>query len=146
MLFSISKYKEEKYDFYVALGPEYTVSKSSLQAINNNGPGFNGSASVTIYLPGKIQVGTDGDYQFRAKTDAFDNNFSRILWNATLSKSFLKNENLKVLLKGYDLLDQNKGYDRVTAAGILTQTTYTSIRRYFMVSINYNFNKVNSPK
>lgn len=138
----ISKYKEKKYDFWINTGPTYTVSSSSLQSTNNNGAGFNTNGSFNIYLPLKFQIGTDGDYQYRAKTESFNQDFSRFTWNARISKSFTKQDQLKITLAGYDLLNQNRGFDRTAFGNTLTQTTYTNIRRYFMLSVSWDFSKM----
>ncbi len=139
----ISKYKQKKYDLYTSFGPNYTTSQSSLQKeTNNNGGGFNGNASFNIYLPWKFQIGSDGDYQYRAKTKSFDESFERFIWNASLSKTFLKQDVLKLSLTGYDLLDQNKGFNRSAGGNYISQTSFTNIRRYFMFSLIWDFNKM----
>ncbi|WP_158827732.1 outer membrane beta-barrel family protein [Mucilaginibacter lacusdianchii] len=139
---NISKYKEKKYDAYIFGGPNYTVSKSSLQSLNNNGFGFNSRGGFNFYLPLKFQIGTDGDYQYRAKTESFNQRFERFTWNAVIAKTFTKQDQLKISLTGYDLLNQNKGFDRSALGNMLTQTTYTNIRRYFMVSLSWDFSKM----
>ena len=68
--FQVAKYKEKKYDLNLELGPTYTISGSSIQPeINNNGAGLNGDYYLNFYLPGKFQISSDGNYQFRAKTE-----------------------------------------------------------------------------
>ncbi|MBS7566749.1 TonB-dependent receptor family protein [Mucilaginibacter sp. Bleaf8] len=139
---NVSKYKEKKYDLELSAGPNYTVSESSLQKLNNNGYGFNSSGGFNIYLPLKFQIGSDGDYQYRAKTESFNQSFERFTWNARISKTFTKQDQLKISLAGYDLLNQNKGFDRSAYGNTLTQTTYTNIRRYFMLSLTWDFSKM----
>lgn len=139
----ISKYKQKKYDFYTYFGPNYNISESSLQKqLNNNGAGFNGDASFNVYLPGKFRIGSDCNYEYRAKTKSFDENFERFIWNASLSKTFLKQDALKLSVTGYDLLDQNKGFNRSAGGNYISQTSYTNIRRYFMFSLVWDFNKM----
>jgi len=141
--FQTSKYKEKKYDLYLNFGPNYTISGSSLQpAINNNGRGFNAAAGFTFYLPGKFQVASDGDYQNRGKTETFNTDYNRTLINASIAKTFLKDDNLKLSVSGNDLLNQNSGFDRTSSGNLITQNTYTTIKRYFMVSIVWDFNKM----
>ncbi|QJD98104.1 outer membrane beta-barrel protein [Mucilaginibacter robiniae] len=137
-----SKYKEKKYDAYVSFGPSYTISQSSLQSVNNNGYGLNGDANFNFYLPGKFQVGSDANYQYRAKTESFNQDFQRVTINARVAKTFFKQDNVKLTLSAYDLLNQNKGFDRSAQSNLLTQTTYTNIRRYFMLSLSWDFNKM----
>jgi outer membrane receptor protein involved in Fe transport len=139
----LAKYAEKKYDTYVNFGPNYTFSSSSLQPeINNNGRGFDASWGFTFYLPAKFQAGTDGSYQWRGKTETFNTDFNRTLVNASIAKTFLKQDNLKLAVSANDLFNQNAGFTRNSSANFITQNTYSTIRRYFLVSITYDFNKM----
>jgi hypothetical protein len=140
---NFSKYKQKKYDFWTGAGPTYTINSSSLQPnINNNGRGFNAYGGFNIYLPGKFQIGSDANYQFNAKTQSFGEDFKRTTLNANIAKTFLKSESLKLSISGNDLLNQNTGYNRTGSANILTQERYTAIKRYFMLSLVWDFNHV----
>jgi hypothetical protein len=137
------EYIQKKFDFNFFFGPNYTFSGSSLQPnLNNNGRGFNANGSFTVFLPGKFQLASDASYQYRAKTQTFNSDFRRTLVNASLSKTFFKEDNLKFTLAGNDLLDQNKGFDRTVNNNYITQNTYTTIRRYFMFSVTWDFNSM----
>jgi hypothetical protein len=136
-----SVYKQKKYDFWTSAGPTYTVNSSSLQQqVNNNGRGFNAYGGFNIYLPGKFQISSDANYQYNAATQAFSEDFKRTTLNANISKSFLKDESLKLSVSGNDLLNQNTGYTRSGSTNFLTQERYTTIRRYFMLSLVWDFN------
>ncbi|MGF7041219.1 outer membrane beta-barrel protein [Mucilaginibacter lappiensis] len=136
-----SVYKQKKYDFWTSAGPTYTVNSSSLQQqVNNNGRGFNAYGGFNIYLPGKFQISSDANYQYNAATQAFSEDFKRTTLNANISKSFLKDESLKLSISGNDLLNQNTGYSRTGSTNFLTQERYTTIRRYFMLSLVWDFN------
>jgi hypothetical protein len=143
-----TKYVEQRYDFYVTLGPGYTFSGSSLQPErNNNGRGFNATADLNVYLPGKLKLATNANYQYTARTAIFPAPFERLLVNAALSKNFLQNECLKLSLSGNDLLNQNTGFNRSINSSLITQNTCTTIKRYFMLSLSYDFNhSLNSSK
>jgi hypothetical protein len=142
----LSKYKQKKYNFSIEAGPNYTISKTSLQSqLNNNGSGLTGRASASVYLPWKIQINSDVNYEYRAKTESFDTDFKRTLLNASISKAFLKQDNLKLVVSGNDLLNQNTGFNRQAFANQITQTNYTTIKRYIMFSIVYDFSKMGGP-
>lgn len=142
-----SKSKENLYEFNASLGPTYTSSGSSLQQnINNNGRGFTGNGDFTLYLPGKFQLSTNVNYQYNSKTETFDQNFSRVIINASLNKLFLKEQTLKLSLSGNDLLNQHTGFNRYVSGNLITQSNYTTIRRYFMISLSYDFNKAGADK
>jgi Outer membrane protein beta-barrel family len=140
---NISMHKEKKIDMSLSGGPTYTISQTSLQPnINNNGWGAQANLDGTIYLPLNFQVGTYSSYQFNAATASFHSNFSQLLLNMFIIKTFLKKNNLMVELWGNDLLNQNSGFSRSAQANLITQSTYNTLKRYFMLTINYEFTKM----
>lgn len=141
----LSKYKEKKYDISISGGPSYTFSKSSLLTnINNNGRGFNADGNVNFYLPGKFQIGSDVNYDFTARTQTFDTDLKKTILNASIVKTFFKNDDLKLALTGNDLLNQNVGFGRNVMGNYLQQNSYTTIKRYFMFTVTWNFNSMNA--
>lgn len=135
--FSLYKYVEKKYDISVSYGPNYTFNSSSLQPnLNNSGGGASGRYYFDIYLPGKFQLSSDGNYQFKKKTRVSDADYETWIINSSLSKKFFKEENLKVAISGNDILNQNNGISR-SAFG---ETRYTTIKRYFMLTLTWDFN------
>ncbi|HEY0670282.1 MAG TPA: outer membrane beta-barrel protein, partial [Sphingobacteriaceae bacterium] len=140
---SLRQYKQKKYHFYVSMEPNYSRSQSSLQRqINNNGWGLNSNASFSFTFPGKVQVTSEGNYEFRQKTQSFNQDFDKLIWNTTINKKFFKEENLTFSLSGNDLLNQNVGFSRYASSNFITQNSYTSIKRYFMFSVIWDFNKM----
>jgi len=138
---SISKYAQKKYDFSLYGGPSYTFSTMSLQpGTNNNAAGFNSSARFNLYLPLKFGVGSDIRYSYTAKTQAFSAQYKTI-WNAYINKAFTKDDKLKISLSVNDLLNQNNNFSRSVNGYNSTQTTTTSIRRFFMLSLVWDFTK-----
>lgn len=141
----LRRYIEKKLDFYIRFGPTYTLGESSLRPqTNNNGSGFNINHEINTYLPGKLQIGFDGGYEYRAPTKSFNQSFSRYLLNGYLTKALVKDESLKFRITVNDIFNQNRGFDRSSSGSLLTQNTYTTIRRYFMFSLLYDFSKMGS--
>lgn len=142
-LLQISMYKDKKIEMGLSAGPTYTLSQTSLQPnINNNGWGAKGDLDGTVYLPGKFQVGTYSSFQYNAATASFPVRFSQVLLNVFIIKNFGKKNNLMVELWGNDLLNQNSGFSRIAQTNLITQTTYNTLKRYFMLTINYEFTKM----
>ncbi|MGY3054915.1 hypothetical protein ACVWYG_003124 [Pedobacter sp. UYEF25] len=140
---SLSQYKNKKYSFNVSFGPSYNVSKTSVGTFGNSeGWGTNGDANGSVQLPGKFEVSTDASYLYTGKTQTFAKSFERFLWNAALTKKFFKSENLKLEMRVNDLLNQNVGFDRSAYNGNITQSSYTTIKRYFLFSIMWDFSKM----
>ncbi|KQB99412.1 outer membrane beta-barrel protein [Pedobacter sp. Hv1] len=140
---NLSKSKEKKYEIQFYGGPSYRTQNLSLrQNSNNDGWSFRGSGSFAIFFPGKIQLKSDAQYTYNGKTQSLNSSFSQVIWNSSLTKSFFKGENLKMSITGNDLLNQNRGFDRNASENMITQTSYSTIRRYFMYSITWDFNKM----
>ena len=138
---SFSKYVQKKYDFFVNGGPSYTFSTLSLQpASNNNAAGFRSSGRFDLYLPLNFGLGSDVRYTYNAKTQTFDAEYLTI-WNAYVYKTFLKDEKLKISLSVNDLLDQNTNFSRSVLGNTSMQTTTSGIRRFFMLSLTWDFTK-----
>jgi len=143
--FNVSKSVEKKFDINASYGPTYTTNESSIQKqLNDNGWGWKGDGSFTVYLPGKFALGSDVRYEFRGKTQSFTTNFSRVILNAVVSRKFLRSQALRLSVTGNDLLDQNKGFNRGAYGNMITQNNYTTIRRYFMGSLTWDFSKMGS--
>lgn len=142
--FSVSRYAEKKFDIYFSVNPNYNISQAASvnSTINNNGFTMGGYSFVNVYLPGKFQIGYDASYDYRAKTVSFDDDFSKLIINANISKKFLKDEGLKLTIAVNDLLNQNVGFNRTANGGYISQTSYTSIKRYCLFSISYDFSKM----
>jgi len=139
----LSKYKQKGYDLRLYTGPNYTISTASLQPdVNNNGFGFNANADCKLYLPGKFKLISNFNYQYKAQTKAFEQSFSRVIINATISKAFLKQQNLQFSVSGNDLLNQNQDFVRSNFGNLITQTFNSTIKRYILFSVTWDFSQM----
>ncbi|MES2277162.1 MAG: outer membrane beta-barrel family protein [Bacteroidota bacterium] len=138
---NISKYVAKKYSFNASAGPRYTFNEFALQpTANNNAAGFSAYGSGTYYLPKKFIINTDMNYNYTAKTQAFGAQYIPI-WNAGLSKSFFKDDNLMFSVTATDMLNKNLNSYRNVNANTITQTNNTGIGRYILFSVTWNFTK-----
>ncbi|RZK40863.1 MAG: TonB-dependent receptor [Pedobacter sp.] len=145
--FTLSKSVEKKYEFDTNFETSYNVQQSSLQqGINNNGWSYSGNGSLRIFLPGKIEINSDLTYERTAKTESFNDNLERVVLNSSITKKFLKNDNLRMSISGNDLFNQNVGFSRFANENILTQSSHLSIQRFFMYTITWDFNKMGAVK
>lgn len=139
---NIGKDKEKKYSFYLNGSATFTSSKSSIQEnVTTRYWQFNAGPGFDIYFAKKLQLHSDADLNFRQKTSVFDNNTNVVLWNAWLGKKFMKNDVLLLKISVNDILDENIGFNRTVNSNYISQNTYSTIRRYFLVSAVWNFNK-----
>jgi hypothetical protein len=88
-----------------------------------------------------MEIGTDIDWDIRQRIAQFDRNNNAFLWNAYVSKKFLKGDQLELRAAAFDILNQNLGYSRFGSNGTVTEQNYNVIRRYGMLSLIWNFSK-----
>lgn len=137
---SFNKSKQDRYSLAAGAGPTYTVNETSLQPeLDNNASGFHAYGRTQFFLPWNLQLNSDIRYEYASETDIFDAE-ERAIWNASVSKTFLKGDQLKFSLSVNDILDQNKVFSRSAASSIIRQSASASIRRYFMLSVTWDFN------
>lgn len=138
----LSKDKEAKYSISFNASATYTNSVSSIQtSIKTNYWTYDLQPNVDVFLPLKFQIHADGDYSIRQQTAVLQGNHNVFLLNGWLGKKFLKNDGLLFKITGNDILNQNIGFNRQVQSNIISQNTYSTIRRYFMLSLVWNFNK-----
>jgi hypothetical protein len=94
---------------------------------------------IKVQLPGDVEIGTSVNMMQRQKTVVFTDNNSITKWNAHISKKLLKKKELQVKLMVFDILNQNLGYARTAQGNMIMQNSYTTIRRYGMLSVTWNF-------
>jgi hypothetical protein len=137
----LSKYVQNKYDFNIQTGPSYTFSTMSLQpSANNNAAGYTAQGSFNLQLPLKFGAGSSVNYTYNAKTQYFSAEYLT-KWNAYIYKTFLKDDKMKISLSGNDLLNENTNFSRGLSGNTSTQTYTSGIKRFFMLSLTWNFTK-----
>lgn len=138
--FYIQRNEAKKYSIYLSGGPSYSFNTySSNPTSNNNALGYNIYSQGTLFLPGKFQIATDLNYRYQGAIT----NLSALttnMWNGSITKTFLKGDNLKFIISGNNLLNQEQFTRNVTPTGI-TQTSYNTLKRYFMLTISWDFTK-----
>ena len=95
-------------------------------------------ANLYLKLPFKFSVETSADYIVNSNRSVGYNN-RYVLWNASISNTFLKNESLILSVSGHDLLNQNIGINRTVQDNVISDVRTTIINRYFLVELSYKF-------
>ncbi len=88
-----------------------------------------------------MALSSDVNFSIRQKTDAFDVNRNITKWDANITRKFLKNDVLEFKFAVYDLLNQNIGFERIARTNIVTETNFLTIRRLWMIGLQYNISK-----
>jgi hypothetical protein len=113
------------------IGPKigYNTSKSSLNKdFNTNYWNYGGHVHGMIMLPLKIEFIADCDFDLRQHINAFGGNPNKTIWNLSLSRN--------------DLLDQNNGFNRTINTNFISEERYSKISRYFLLKFEWSFNKL----
>ncbi len=132
-------YKDQKYSFEFNPGITYNDNQNTIAAYSASYFMSNNELSATVQLPWKMEVSTSVNWYIRQQTALFNANNNVITWDAYIGKKLLKKSELEVRLSMFDILNQNLGYSRTAQAGIITENTYNTIRRYGMLNIIWNF-------
>jgi len=136
----VFSYKTNKFDLNMGISPNYQSNVSSLQSsLDNSGYGAVSDANVNIYIPAKIIIGANATYDYQGKTAAFGESNNVLLLNGNISKRFFKQENLRFSLSVNDILNQNRGFTRNAFGTSIIQNSYTTIKRYFMATLSWDF-------
>ena len=134
---------KEKYNFNI--GPKITrnISKSSLRpSADNNYWTYGGRAQGYIKFPWNFELESNVEVELRQKTAAFPTNVNTTVWNAELSRKFMKDKTLKVGLVAHDILNQNIGFTRTINSNFISEQRYDRLSRYFLLTVAWNFNKM----
>ncbi len=126
----------------ITLGGKYTYNepKNSISTITTNPYSLKVySAEVTWTLPRKFKIVTDAVYTMNGQR-ANGYNINYFVWNAAISRTFTKTDNLVVSLAGNDILNQNISALRTVNGNITTDNRTKIISRYFLLKLVYKFN------
>ncbi|MCO6498523.1 MAG: TonB-dependent receptor family protein [Chitinophagaceae bacterium] len=137
----LSKRDVQKYELELRYRPSYNSSTSSISTAAGKDYWIqNISFDGRVTLPGKIDLGTDISYEHRQQLDPTDTKNEMTLWNAYIEKRFLKKEQLTLRFSVNDILDQNKGYERIIQPNAIIERNYLTFQRYGLLTLTYNFN------
>lgn len=131
--------KENSFYTSFEIGTTYNNNKTTQQ--NGRDVKFislNPTYSFIKYVK-NVEMGTDFDYVYNPPVDPYPNKFSRFVWGAYASYKLLPNKNLELKANIYDILNQNKGYERTTTNNYNNERRFLTLGRYWMIGFVYNF-------
>ncbi|MDR1675249.1 MAG: outer membrane beta-barrel family protein, partial [Tannerella sp.] len=133
-------YRSDLFDFGLNGNIRYNQTKNTLQGQNDlNTYNYGGGASTTLYLPYQFRIESDINYSTNAGyTEGYEQ--QELLWNASASKSFFKNNAGMLRIKIYDILQQRSNISYSASASNIRYSEYNTLSSYFMVHFIYRFN------
>lgn len=140
-----SQYEKDKYQFYLSPNFSWNESKASVNTTANAKYWqLSGWASGSVTLPKNFEIGTDINYELRQKDPRFPANNNFTTWNANIKKRVMKNE-LEIGFAVYDILNQNRGYNRNFNSYSFTESYFNTLQRYWLVTLTWNISKNGKP-
>ncbi|MCX6319190.1 MAG: outer membrane beta-barrel protein [Bacteroidetes bacterium] len=120
----------------------YNKTKTTLKsAIDNNYFTYGVRTNGNVNLPWKMELSTDVNADLRSRINAFATNTNLVVWNAGLSKKFLKKDSGKISFTVNDILNDNKGFTRTINSTFISDDRFQRISRYFLLRFEWSFNQ-----
>jgi hypothetical protein len=116
-------------------------TKYSLQtALDNNYLSQEYTGSVDWELPKSFFFSTEFTYTINSqRSSGFNTNVP--MWNASISKQFLKYKRGELKLAATDLLNRNTGISRTTNQNYIEDKQVNTLRRFFLLGFTYSLSK-----
>jgi hypothetical protein len=137
--FEIRVHPDTIVEFNVGGSYSYNGSSSSLSSTSNQSYYTNGyQAGISIDLPFKMKLATDANYeQNYGRVQGY--NLHYLIWDASLDRKLLKNDNLSIGLDATDLLNQNISTNRNVVNNVITDVKTNIIGRYILLKTVFKF-------
>ena len=125
------------------IGANYGLNRTkySLEsALDNNYLSQEYNTSVDWQLPKNFFISTEFTYTINSqRAEGFNTNVP--MWNASLSKQFLKYNRGELKISATDLLNRNTGITRSTNQNYIEDREVNTLKRYFLLSFTYSLSK-----
>ena len=132
--------KKEKFDISLYGEIDYQKNKNERQLAGNyETVDYEIGVNTNVNLPWNMAISTDIEYHiYSGYSDGFDE--QEVLWNAQVSKSFLKNNAATIRFKVYDLLGQQSNLSRKISDSSITDVECSTLGSYFLLQFSYKLN------
>lgn len=125
-------YRHDKFDANLYVAGKYQQSETESED-------FESGFDFNVNLPWNMVLSSDLNYHyFNGYSNSFDKD--AWLWNASLTKNFLKNNAGALKFKIFDILGQQSNLSRRVTESSIVETEYNSLGNYFIVQFTYKFN------
>ena len=140
--FNVNRNVEKKYYAGIYQNFGYNTGKSSIRPdVITRFWTSETNFDITLQVPKTFTITSNAVYNWRQRTSVFENNNNALIWNIGVEKKVHKKEDLRVGFRVNDILNQNIGFRRNVNANYIQENTYNVIRRYWLVTLHWNFNK-----
>ncbi len=132
---------DEIMDANISIRHNYNITKNQVNsALNTQYVSRIYGADLTNYLPWGFVLNQSMNYTINeGRAPGF--NTAVPIWNASLSKFFLKNKRAEIKLSAFDLLNKNVGISRNVSQNQIVDQSYNVINQYFLIGFTYSLQK-----
>jgi hypothetical protein len=132
---------DELIDINLTARHSYSKTTNAINAaLNTNYVTRTYGADITNYLPFEIVLNQSMNYTINEGRTAGYNTAIPI-WNASISKFFMKNKRAELKISAFDLLNKNVGVSRNVSQNQIVDQSYNVINQYFLVGFTYSLQK-----
>ena len=132
---------DEVMDLNLTARHSYSTTKNAInKALNTNYVTRIYGADVTNYLPFEMVLNQSLNYTIN-EGRAPGYNTSVPIWNASISKFFMKNKRAELKISAFDILNKNVGVSRNVSQNQIVDQSYNVINQYFLVGFTYSLQK-----
>ncbi|MDH6307288.1 hypothetical protein M2451_000437 [Dysgonomonas sp. PFB1-18] len=134
------RFRSDKFETSLRLGITYNMTRNNLsESQDRNTTNYSLNHTALLKLPYDFSVQSNLSYSYYS---GYGDDFktSEVLWNASISKLFLKKKRGTLKVQMYDILDDRNTISRQVSGNYMSDSRSNSVNQYFMVSFSYKFN------
>ncbi|MFR9165512.1 MAG: TonB-dependent receptor domain-containing protein [Dysgonomonas sp.] len=137
------RFKTEKIENRLQLGYGLSITNNNNDIQGDmNVSNFSASNSTSLQLPYDFSIQNDISFTYNS---GYSSDFKKteVLWNASVSKSFLKKKAGLLKVQFYDILKDRTNVTRKVLGNEMSDMRTNTVSRYFLLSFTYRFNFAN---
>ena len=135
-----TSYRRDIFNIELRGRMDYSHINNNVNATaNQNTYNYSYGTNIQLNLPWGMEVATDCNMSSRRGYSAAEMNTDELLWNASLSQSFLKGKALTLKAEIFDILGQQTNISRAVNAFTRTDSRNNAIYQYAMFSAIFRF-------
>lgn len=139
-------YRSDKFDVALNASFRYNSIHNNKQSSSNRKTfDYTFGGDTNAKLPWDIEISTDIKYQLKNGYSG-DGDNSELMWNAQISKKFLKKKQAMIRIKVYDILQQQSNLFRWANGASISDMRFNTLTSYCMAHFVYRFNSLGGGK